>query len=73
MMSAHGEGFGVTHGEVSGFRSARHVAFSPGPTCALVSEARAGKSNVIAAIRAVLDRIAELAMSLVRPTADHGK
>ena len=47
--------FGVTRVEVSGFRSARDVAFSPGPLCALVGEANAGKSNLLAAIRAVLD------------------
>jgi len=40
---------------VSGFRSAREVAFSPGPLCALVGEANAGKSNLLAAIRAALD------------------
>jgi hypothetical protein len=47
--------FGVTHVEVRGFRSARAVAFSPGPLCALVGEASAGKSNLLAAIRAALD------------------
>jgi hypothetical protein len=47
--------FGVTRVEVRGFRSARDVAFSPGPMCALVGEADAGKSNLLAAIRAVLD------------------
>lgn len=47
--------FGVTRVGVSGFRSARDVAFSPGPLCALVGEADAGKSNLLAAIRAVLD------------------
>ena len=31
------------------------MAFSPGPMCALVGEASAGKSNLLAAIRAVLD------------------
>jgi hypothetical protein len=46
---------GVTGVEVSGFRSAREVTFSPGPLCALVGEAEAGKSNLLAAIRAVLD------------------
>jgi len=51
----HGAHFGVTRVEVSGFRSARSVAFSPGPLCALVGEANAGKSNLLAAIRAVLD------------------
>jgi predicted ATPase len=47
--------FGVTRVEVSGFRSAREVGFSPGPLCALVGESNAGKSNLLAAIRAVLD------------------
>ena len=46
---------GVTRVEVSGFRSARDVVFSPAPLCALVGEANAGKSNLLAAIRAVLD------------------
>ena len=46
---------GVTRVEVSGFRSAREVGFSPAPLCALVGEANAGKSNLLAAIRAVLD------------------
>jgi hypothetical protein len=41
--------------EVRGFRSARSVSFAPGPVSALVGEANAGKSNLIAAIRAVLD------------------
>ena len=41
--------------EVRGFRSAREVSFSLAPMCALVGEANAGKSNLIAAIRAVLD------------------
>lgn len=47
--------FGVTRVEVSGFRSVREVAFSTGPLAALVGEADAGKSNLLAAIRAVLD------------------
>jgi hypothetical protein len=47
--------FGITEVEVKGFRSARDVSFSPGPVCALVGEANAGKSNLIAAIRSVLD------------------
>jgi ABC-type dipeptide/oligopeptide/nickel transport system ATPase component len=46
---------GVKRVEVSGFGSARHVAFSPGPLSALVGEANAGKSNLLAAIRAALD------------------
>jgi hypothetical protein len=40
---------------VRGFRSAREVSFLPGRLCALVGEADAGKSNLLAAIRAVLD------------------
>jgi putative ATP-dependent endonuclease of the OLD family len=47
--------FGITEVVVKGFRSARDVSFSPGPMCALVGEANAGKSNLLAAIRAVLD------------------
>ena len=47
--------FGIAKVEVRGFRSARDVSFSPGPVCALVGEAQAGKSNLLAAIRAVLD------------------
>jgi predicted ATPase len=47
--------FGITDIAVKGFRSARDVSFSPGPLCALVGEADAGKSNLLAAIRAVLD------------------
>src|SRR5918994_6708730 len=47
--------FGVAGVEVRGFRSAREVSFSPGRLCALVGEADAGKSNLLAAIRAVLD------------------
>jgi hypothetical protein len=40
---------------VRGYRSVGNVAFSPGPICALVGEARAGKSNILAAIRVLLD------------------
>jgi hypothetical protein len=47
--------FGITAVEVRGFRTARDVVFSAGPLCALVGEADAGKSNLLAAIRAVLD------------------
>ncbi len=47
--------FGIARIEVRGFRSAREVSFSPGQLCALVGEANAGKSNLLAAIRAVLD------------------
>ena len=47
--------FGIRGVEVRGFRTARDVSFAPGPLCALVGEADAGKSNLLAAIRAVLD------------------
>jgi len=47
--------FGITDVAVQGFRTARDVSFSPGPLCALVGEADAGKSNLLAAISAVLD------------------
>ncbi len=40
---------------VRGFRSIRDLTLRPGPVAALVGEARAGKSNLIAAVRAVLD------------------
>ena len=45
---------------VRGFRSAREVVLAPGPMCALVGEARSGKSNLLAAIRAVLDPAVEV-------------
>jgi predicted ATP-dependent endonuclease of OLD family len=41
--------------EIRGFRSARNAEFSPRPLCALVGEARSGRSTLLAAIRAVLD------------------
>jgi hypothetical protein len=47
--------FGIAGVEVRGVRSAREVSFLPGRLCALVGEADAGKSNLLAAIRAVLD------------------
>jgi hypothetical protein len=46
---------GLASVEVRGFRSARSVSVAPGAVSALVGEANAGKSNLIAAIRAVLD------------------
>jgi predicted ATPase len=50
-----GSRVGITDLAVRGFRTARDVFFSVGPLCALVGEADAGKSNLLAAIRAVLD------------------
>lgn len=48
-------GFGLVRIEVRGFRSAREIAFAPAGVCALVGEANAGKSNILMAIRALLD------------------
>src|SRR5512146_2202500 len=48
-------GFGLVRIEVRGFRSAREIAFAPGRVCALVGAANAGKSNILVAIRALLD------------------
>ena len=47
--------FGVTRLEVQGFRTARDVSFGLRSLCALVGEASAGKSNLLAAARAALD------------------
>jgi len=43
---------------VRGFRAARDVGFAPGAVCALVGEANAGKSTLLAAVRALLDSAA---------------
>ena len=40
---------------VRGFRSAHDVSLDPGGLCALVGEANSGKSNLLLAIRALLD------------------
>ncbi len=40
---------------IRGFRSAADVTIEPGPMTALVGEARSGKSNVLRAVRALLD------------------
>lgn len=47
--------FGLVEVRVRGFRSARDVTLHPGPLAALVGEASAGKSTLLAAIRALLD------------------
>ena len=52
--------FGLTRVHVRGFRSARDVAFAPSSLCALLGEAKAGKSNLLAAIHALLDPDAPL-------------
>jgi putative ATP-dependent endonuclease of the OLD family len=48
----------ITELRLRGFRSARDVLLRPGPVCALVGEAGAGKSNVLAAIWRLLDATA---------------
>ena len=40
---------------VTNFRSARRLALQPGPICAFIGEPGAGKSNVLFALRALLD------------------
>jgi hypothetical protein len=40
---------------VANFRSARGLALRPGPICAFIGEPGAGKSNVLLALRALLD------------------
>lgn len=52
--------FGLTEVRVRGFRSLLDVTFRPGPMTALVGEANTGKSNTLAAIRALLDPAAAL-------------
>lgn len=47
---------GLSEVRIRGFRSARDVAFAPGPLCALVGEASVGKSTLLGAVRALLDR-----------------
>jgi hypothetical protein len=47
--------FGLARLRVRGFRSAIDVTLEPGRLCALVGEADVGKSNLLLAIRALLD------------------
>ena len=54
-MSDTGAAVGVLRVRIEGFRSARSVSFSPGRMCALVGEAKAGKSNVLEAIWRLLE------------------
>lgn len=51
-MNAH---FGIERLRVRGFRSVRDATLRPASVCALVGEANAGKSNLLAAIRILLD------------------
>jgi hypothetical protein len=45
----------LVHVRVRGFRSIGDASFRPGPLSAVVGEASAGKSNLLAAIRSLLD------------------
>lgn len=51
-MNSH---FGIERLRVRGFRSIRDATLRPRAVCALVGEANAGKSNLLAAVRALLD------------------
>jgi predicted ATP-dependent endonuclease of OLD family len=58
----------VRHGLLSeirvfNFRTARRLVIRPGPVCALIGEPGAGKSNVLFALRALLDPAYDLASS----------
>ena len=51
---------GIVELRVRGFRSIVDLTYTPGSLCALVGEARAGKSNLLAAANALLDPHAAL-------------
>ena len=55
LMESRAPGFGLTSVRVRDFRSLTDVSFQPGPLTALVGDAGAGKSNLLAAIRTLLD------------------
>lgn len=65
--------FGLASVRVRGFRAARDVAIAPAEVCALVGEANAGKSTLLAAIRALLDPGADPADPLDLPSGRHGR
>ncbi len=69
-IAAHG--FGLERLRVRGFRSALDVSLTPGPLCALIGEANAGKSNLLLAIHALLDPSAatRLTPADVAPASD---
>ena len=54
-MSEGDSGVRLKSVRVRGFRSVQDAAFEPRPVTALVGEARSGKSNMLAALRALLD------------------
>jgi len=53
--ASSGPRFGLVRLRVRGFRSALDASLEPGALCALVGEANAGKSNLLLAVRALLD------------------
>jgi predicted ATP-dependent endonuclease of OLD family len=55
--------FGLRQVSIRGFRSARDVSFEPGGLCALVGEARAGKSTLLNALWLLLQPQARLSDS----------
>ncbi len=56
-MTDHPEGAsGLREVRIRGFRSARDARLAPGPVCALVGDLGAGKSNILEALRFLLDR-----------------
>jgi predicted ATPase len=56
----------ISEVRVVNFRSARRVVLRPGPICALIGEPGAGKSNVLFALRALLDPGFDLSSGDVR-------
>jgi hypothetical protein len=63
--------FGLERLRVRGFRSALDVSLTPGRLCAFVGEANAGKSNLLLAVRALLDpQAAQFSTDDVAPNGD---
>jgi hypothetical protein len=57
------EGALISEVRVANFRSARRLVLRPGPICAFIGEPGAGKSNVLLALRALLDPSFDLSAS----------
>ena len=60
----------LTEIRVVNFRSARRLAVRPGPVCAFIGEPGAGKSNLLLALRALLDPSFDLSSADVRTGQD---
>ena len=54
---------------VVNFRSARRLSLRPGPICAFIGEPGAGKSNLLLALRALLDSSFDLSTTDITPGA----